>query len=95
MKTVRANDVRIPAAAREALERHEEVLVVSHDRPAFVIVRASDHRSGGSLSPRGRRMVDAAALLARSPLPDEHLGDDLEAVRASTGPEPQDPWERS
>ena len=46
MKSVHANDVRIPAAAREALDRNEEVLVLSHDRP--------DPGQLPDLKPRGR-----------------------------------------
>jgi len=92
VKTVRSNDFRIPAAAREALERHEEVLVVSHDRPVFVISSASDHPAGAPMAPRGRRLVDAVALLTRAPFPDGEFGTDLESVRAATGPVPPDPW---
>ena len=93
MKTIRANDIRIPAEARAALDRHEEVLVVNHGRPSLVITRAVDHPAGGSVAARGRPLREAAAMLSRAPLPDEALAADLEAVRAATGPVPGDPWE--
>jgi len=95
VKTIRANDVRIPAEARAALDRHEEVLVVNHGRPALVITSALDHPAGGSAAVRGRPLREAAAMLSRAPLPDEAFEADLEAVRAATGPVPGDPWEPS
>jgi hypothetical protein len=95
MKTIRANDVRIPAEARAALDRHEEVLVVNHGRPALVIVSAADHAAAEAAPAPGRPLREAAAMLSRAPLPDEALAADLEAVRAATGPVPDDPWEPS
>ena len=93
MKTIRANDVRIPAEARAALSRHEEVLVVNHCRPALIITSAVDHPAGGSAAVRGRPLREAAAMLSRAP--DQAFGADLEAVRAATGPVAGDPWEPS
>jgi hypothetical protein len=90
---VRANDVRIPAAARRAVARHEEVVVESHGRPTFVIVHPDDRRGGPRR--RGRPLREVLAMLAVAPLPDPVFADDLEAVRASVGPVPPDPWELS
>jgi PHD/YefM family antitoxin component YafN of YafNO toxin-antitoxin module len=97
--TIPANDVRIPSAAREALARHEPVMVLSHGRPAYVIVSpdAYDARRQPLAAPvsRGRRLRDALEILETAPRPDPQFGDDLEAVRASPGSVPTDPWERS
>ena len=99
MTTIPANEVRIPSAAREALSRHEAVMVLSHGRPAYVIVSPDAYDAGsGSPSPsssRGRRLRDALEVLAGAPLPDPAFGDDLEAIRRSAGTSPSDPWERS
>src|SRR5262249_34730314 len=97
--TVPANDVRIPPAAREALARHEAVMVLSHGRPAYVIVSPDAYEVAGRRpappSPRGRPLSEVLELLRALPLPDPEFGDDLEAIRASVGPMPPDPWERS
>lgn len=95
MKTIRANDVRIPAEARSALDRHEEVLVVNHGRPSLLIVSAVGHPAAGSAVARGRPLHEAVSMLSRAPHPDEAFAADLEAVRAVTGPVPGDPWEPS
>jgi PHD/YefM family antitoxin component YafN of YafNO toxin-antitoxin module len=97
--TIPANDVRIPMAAREALARHEEVMVSSHGRPVFVIVNADDYeRASRPATPTGRRgrpLREALAILANAPFPDPDFADDMEAVRASVGSTPADPWEHS
>jgi hypothetical protein len=99
MTTIPANDIRIPSVAREALARHEAVMVLSHGRPAYVLVTPDAYESGhrpkaGSPS-GGRRLRDALEILAAAPRPDPSFGDDLEAIQASAGPMPADPWERS
>jgi PHD/YefM family antitoxin component YafN of YafNO toxin-antitoxin module len=98
MTTVPANDVRIPTAVREALARHEPVMVLSHGRPAFLIVSPDAYEGRGR--PRatpnvGRPLREALEILAAAPRPDPDFAADLEAVRASVGPLPDDPWERS
>ena len=98
MTTVPANDVRSPSAAREALARNEAVMVVSHGRPAYVIVTPDVYDAGQRPGPmpRGRRLRDALALLAAAPSPDPQFADDLEAIIDSTDSTPStDPWERS
>jgi hypothetical protein len=94
--TIPANDVRIPAAAREALARHEAVMVLSHGRPVYVIVNPDVYEAEPAGSRiRGRRLRDAVAILADAPRPDPEFGNDLEAIRKSIGVMPSDPWERS
>jgi hypothetical protein len=96
MTTIPANDVRIPSAVREALARHEPVMVLSHGRPVYVIVNPDVYEAGPSGSrARGRRLSEAVAILAEAPRPDPEFGNDLETIRASIGVMPSDPWERS
>ena len=97
--TVPANDVRIPPAVREAVARHEAVMVLDHGRPAYVIVSPEAYEAGGRpatrLIPGSRRLSDALEIMAAAPSPDPQFADDLEAIRASAGEVPPDPWERS
>jgi PHD/YefM family antitoxin component YafN of YafNO toxin-antitoxin module len=99
MTTVTANDVRIPAAVRDAVARHEAVTVLSHGRPVLVIVNPDDYADRVTPEPavrgRGRPLRDALAILATAPPPDPGFADDMRTVRESAGPLPDDPWERS
>lgn len=98
MTTVPANDVRISSAAREALARNEAVMVVSHGRPAYVIVTPDVYDAGRrpGRAPAGRRLRDVLAMLAAAPRPDPGFADDLEAILESVDTHPSDdPWERS
>lgn len=94
MNTISADDVRIPRRAREAVARHEEVLVLNRERPVCVLSHPDD-RHGSGAHRHGRRLADALEILAGAPLPDNRLGRDLEAIRESVGPVPADPWEQS
>jgi hypothetical protein len=94
MTTVKADEVRIPRRAREAVADHEEVVVLNRERPAFVIVHPDDH--GRTASPRqGRRLEDALALLTHAAPPDPGFAEDMEAVLDSVGAAPSDPWAQS
>jgi len=96
MVVIDANNVTIPAAARDALARHDEVVVLNHGRPAYVIVHRDDYERSSPRTPaRGRRLGEALEILGSAPLPDPAFADDLEAVRESVGAVPLDPWERS
>jgi hypothetical protein len=97
MTTVDANDVRIPATARAALAKHEEVVVLNHGRPAYVIVSRDDYDRAGPTSAgrRGRSLKAALEILASAPLPDPAFAEDMKAVRESVGPMPADLWEHS
>ncbi|WP_336085269.1 hypothetical protein [Nocardia sp. SSK8] len=92
MTTIRAEEARLPRRAREAVDRHERVVVLSHDRPAYVIVHPDEYPETGRR--RGRSMSEALRLLTSAATPDPEFGDDLEAVRDSVGPLPEDPWAR-
>jgi hypothetical protein len=94
MTTIKAEDVRIPRGVREALARHEEVVVLNRERPVYVILNPEDRR-GHLEPPPGRSLDEALALLAGAPLPDAKFGDDMRAVRDAVGEMPGDPWARS
>jgi hypothetical protein len=95
VKTIRADDVRIPRGARDAVANHEEVVVLNRDRPTMVIVNPDDHSRASGVLRRGRPLNEALALLLAAPPPDEDFGHDLEVVMAAVGAIPTDPWERS
>lgn len=90
MTTIKADEVRIPRRAREAVAAHEEVVVVNRDRPAFVIAHPDDYRRRPA--PRGRPLRDALASLAQAASPDPDFARDMEAVLNEVGPAPADPW---
>jgi hypothetical protein len=94
MTTVKADEVRIPRRAREAVAHHEKVIVMNRERPAFVIVHPDDHEQG-SARRRGRRLRDALSSLAQAGSADPDFGTDMEAVLRDVGTTPTDPWERS
>jgi len=95
METIRAEEVRIPLRAREAVARHEQVVVVNRERPAFVIVHPDDSRSAAPPARRGRPLREALELLAGVAPPDPAFADDLESVLREVGPVPEDPWAHS
>lgn len=91
MAAIKAEDVRIPIGAREAVARHEDVVVFNRERAAYVIVHPDDHqRQDGSR--RGRPLRDALALLVHAASPDPDFAIDMQAVLESVGPAPADPW---
>lgn len=94
MTTIDAENVRIPRGVREALARHEEVVVLNRERPVYVILNPADRPSpGGTLI--GRPLNEAVALMAVAPLPDEDFERDMSSVRGAVGEMPKDPWEHS
>lgn len=95
MTTIRAEEVRIPRHAREAVARHERVVVVNRERPAFVIMHPDDTAAGSRPLRRGRPLREALMLLAGVALPDPGFAEDMEAVLADIGPAPDDPWAHS
>jgi hypothetical protein len=94
MATIKAEEIRIPRRAREAIAHHEEVVVFNRERPAYVIVHPDDH-GRAMVSPRGRPLKEALALLTHAAPPDQAFAKDMEAVLDTIGPEPTDPWARS
>ncbi len=95
MATIKAEEVRIPRWAREAVSQHEDVVVVNRERPAYVIVHPDDHRGTTHLPRRGRPLRDALALLAQAAPPDPAFAEDMEAVLETVGAVPVDPWAQS
>jgi len=94
MPTIKADEVRIPRTAREAVARHEEVVVLNRERPVFVIVHP-DGLEPATPPRRARPLRDALAELAQAASPDPDFAHDMEAVLDSVGPAPADPWARS
>lgn len=92
MTTIGADEFRIPRRAREAVARHQEVVVLNRERPAFVILHPDDHASTVS-GRRGRRLRDALARLESAAWPDPRFADDMDSVLGVTGSGPGDPWE--
>lgn len=95
MATIKAEEMRIPRWAREALSQHEAVVVVNRERPAYVIVHPDDHGATAHSPRRGRPLRDALALLAQAAPPDPAFADDMEAVLETVGAAPADPWAQS
>ncbi len=94
MTTIKAEEIRIPRRAREAVARHEEVVVYNRERPAYVIVHPADHGPAAA-SRRGRPLREALALLAQAAPPDPAFAEDMQAVLDTVGAAPADPWARS
>jgi hypothetical protein len=92
MISLNAGAVRVPHRAREAVARHEEVVVLSRGRPVYMIVNPEDHARGSRPASRGRPLGEAIAILAQAPLPDPAFGHDMETVLASIGRVAADPW---
>lgn len=90
--TIRAEEVRIPRRAREAVARHEQVVVVNRERPAYVIVHPDDRAVTSRPVRRGRPLREALTLLANAALPDPDFAEDMEAVLGEVGPSPDNPW---
>lgn len=95
MTKIRAEEVRIPRHAREAVARHEQVMVVNHDRPAFFIVHPDDAAGVRPATRRGRPLHEALGALTSVALPDPEFAEDMEAVLGDVGPSPEDPWAHS
>jgi hypothetical protein len=91
MTTIKADEVRIPRRARDAVAHHERVVVMNRERPTFVIMHPDDSGQGVS-SRRGIALRDALAHLGRAAPPDADFGTDMEAVLKAVGPAPADPW---
>jgi hypothetical protein len=92
MTTIRAEEVRIPRRAREAVARHEQVVVVNRERPAYVIVHPDDRAATPRPARRGRPLREALGLLANAASPDPGFAEDMEAILDEVGPAPDDPW---
>jgi hypothetical protein len=95
MATIKAEEIRIPRRAREAVADHEEVVVMNRERAVCVIVHPEDRGHAAAPRRRGRRLGDALSLLAQAAPPDTAFAKDMEAVLDAVGPAPEDPWARS
>jgi PHD/YefM family antitoxin component YafN of YafNO toxin-antitoxin module len=52
---ISASDVRIPNAGREALARHQAVVVQSHGRPVLYMIHPAEYEAVSGLLERRRR----------------------------------------
>jgi hypothetical protein len=93
MPGINSDDVRIPRHAREAVARHETVVVFNRERAVLVLVHPDDvgHRS----SSHGRPVRAVAEALRSAPEPDPAFADDMADVLRSAGRAPESPWEHS
>lgn len=92
MASINADRVRIPREVRDAVSRHETVVITSHDRPVYAIVHPDDALVTQP-RPVGRPVRDVIAALRNVPTPDAGFVDDLEEVLQLIGDTPDDPWE--
>jgi hypothetical protein len=93
MATVKADEVRIPKSVRDAVSRHERVLVLSRDHPVLAIVHPDD--APGLPAPRGVPVRELGLRLASLPVPDEEFAADMAEVLELAGEAPEDPWGQS
>lgn len=93
MTEIKAEEVRIPRRAREAVAHREKVVVMNRERPAFLILHPEEDRRTAAV--RGRPLRDALDLLAQAAPPDEEFAADMQAVLGDVGLSPADPWARS
>lgn len=94
MTTINADEVRIPKPVRDAVARHERVVVLNREHPVLAIVHPDD-LSAVAAVPRGIRVRDLSLRLAAVPAPDEAFADDMAMVLGDVGVSPGDPWARS
>lgn len=93
MGTVKADEVRIPKSVRDAVSRHERVLVLSRDHPVLAIVHPDD--APGLSAPRRVPVRELGLRLASLPVPDEEFAADMAEVLGLAGEAPEDPWGQS
>ena len=91
MSSVNSDKVRIPRHAREAIARHETVVVLNRERPVAALVHPDDAPASAP-SQRGRNLLSITKALRALPSPDEAFADDMTEVIRSEGITPEDPW---
>jgi hypothetical protein len=93
MPGLSSDEVRIPRHAREAVARHETVVVFNRERAVLALVHPDD--IGHPSTPHGRPVRAVAEALRSAPEPDPAFASDMADVLRSVGRVPQDPWARS
>jgi hypothetical protein len=92
--SITSDEVRIPRHVREAVARHEAVVILNREPPVLALVHPDDLTRTDNV--RGRRVVrDVAVALRALPKPDSEFVEDMDDVLRSAGPAPDDPWARS
>ena len=84
-ETVNSGDVRIPRRAREAVARHEQVVVLNRGRSVLALVHPDDVAGPGGRR-RGRPVREIVSALAGTVSPDPEFADGMAAVSRSVGP---------
>jgi len=90
MTNISSDEVRIPRYARDAVARHETVVVFNRERPVLALVHPDD--AGLVPAAHGRPLRSILAALRALPNPDESFADDMALVLRSQGTVPEDPW---
>lgn len=88
-----AEEVRIPKKAREALLRHEKVVVLSHERPILAIVNIDDIQSDRSVGHFEKSFGVILNELRNIPFPDRDYFKELKDINEHQDLLPRDPWE--
>lgn len=91
VSSISSDEVRIPRHARDAIARHETVVVFNRERPVVALVHPDD-ASANAASPRRRSLRSVADALRALPAPDAAFADDMTEVMRSEGTMPEDPW---
>ncbi|MGH9066774.1 MAG: hypothetical protein ACRD0J_04680 [Acidimicrobiales bacterium] len=89
-----SDEVRIPRRAREAVARHERVVILNRERPVLALVHP-DNLVWPGAGRRGRPVQDIVSRLAGLPAPDPDFAGDMTAVLDSIGPQPESAWGQS
>ncbi len=90
MSELNSDEVRIPRHAREAVARHETVMVFNRERPVFALVHPDD--AGTATAVHGRPLGSIVEALRSLPDPDDEFSADMAEVLRSAGAAPEDPW---
>lgn len=91
VSNVNSDEVRIPRHAREAVARHETVVVFNRERPVVALVHPDDAPASAP-SQRGRNLRSLIKALRALPSPDEAFADDMTDVIRSEDITPENSW---
>ncbi len=92
MLKLTAEDIRIPKIAREAILRHEKVIVSSHEYPILAILNIDDIGTDNNYDQVGKSFGAILNELKNIPLPDEGYFKELANINVSQEFSPTNPW---
>ncbi len=93
MLKLNAESIRIPKEAREAVLRHETVIISSHEHPILALVNVDDIQGKGGLDQVGKPFGAIVNELANIALPDLEYFEDLKNINCLQEQSPLNPWE--